>query len=64
MSKLSKTQEYLAGVKAEAKRVSWPSKRELWESSLVVIAFIFILDITTGVCDQIIMLILDLFLSK
>ena len=64
MSKLSKTQEYLAGVKAEAKRVSWPTKRELWESSLVVIAFIFILAITTGVCDKVIMFGLNLFLSK
>lgn len=64
MSKLSKTQEYLTGVKAEAKRVSWPTKRELWESSLVVIAFIFILAITTGVCDKVIMFVLNLFLSK
>lgn len=64
MSKLSKTQEYLAGVKAEAKRVTWPTKRELWESSLVVIAFIFILAITTGVCDRVIQFVLGIFLNK
>ena len=49
-----KTKEYLTGVGAEAKRVSWPGKRELWESTLVVIAFIFILAATTLVCDKVI----------
>ena len=49
-----KTKEYLTGVGAEAKRVSWPGKRELWESTLVVIAFIFILAATTLICDKVI----------
>lgn len=64
MSKLKKTQEYMASVKAEAKRVTWPTKRELWESSLVVIAFIFILAVTTGICDKVIQFVLGLFLNK
>ena len=42
------------GVKAEAKRVTWPGKSELWESTLVVISFIFILAATTLVCDKVI----------
>ncbi len=54
MSIFSKTKEYLAGVGAEAKRVTWPGKRELWESTLVVISFIFILAATTLVCDKLI----------
>ena len=54
MSIFSKTKEYLAGVGAEAKRVTWPCKRELWESTLVVISFIFILAATTLVCDKLI----------
>ena len=49
-----KAKEYLTGVGAEAKRVTWPGKRELWESTLVVIAFIFILAATTLVCDKVI----------
>ena len=48
------TKEYLTGVNAEAKRVSWPGKHELWESTLVVISFIFILAVTTLVCDKVI----------
>ena len=54
MSFFSKTKEYLGGVKAEAKKVSWPGKHELWESTLVVISFIFILAVTTLVCDKVI----------
>jgi len=54
MSFFEKTKEYLGGVSAEAKRVSWPGKRELWESTLVVISFIFILAAATLVCDKVI----------
>jgi len=54
MDIFAKTKEYLSGVGAEAKRVSWPAKRELWESTLVVISFIFILAVTTLVCDKVI----------
>ncbi len=54
MSFFEKTKEYLGGVKAEAKRVTWPAKQELWESTLVVISFIFILAATTLVCDKVI----------
>ena len=54
MDIFNKTKEYLTGVGAEAKRVTWPGKRELWESTLVVISFIFILAATTLVCDKVI----------
>ena len=54
MDIFKKTKEYLTGVSAEAKRVTWPEKRDLWESTLVVIAFIFILAATTLVCDKVI----------
>ena len=54
MNIFAKTKEYLSGVSAEGKRVSWPAKRELWESTLVVISFIFILAATTLVCDKVI----------
>ena len=54
MNIFAKTKDYLGGVSAEAKRVTWPGRRELWESTLVVISFIFILAITTLVCDKVI----------
>ena len=54
MNIISKTKEYFNGVVAEGKRVSWPAKRELWESTLVVISFIFILAAATLVFDKVI----------
>jgi preprotein translocase SecE subunit len=54
MNFVEKTKEYFNGVIAEGKRVSWPAKRELWESTLVVISFIFILAAATLVCDKVI----------
>ena len=54
MNVFAKTKEYLAGVGAESKRVTWPGKTELWESTRVVISFIFILAVTTLVCDKVI----------
>ena len=51
---------YLGEVKAEAKRVSWPGKTELYDSTLVVIAFICILAVTTLVCDKAIQLFIQL----
>ncbi|MBO7721616.1 MAG: preprotein translocase subunit SecE [Kiritimatiellae bacterium] len=54
MNFFAKTKEYLAGVAAEGRRVTWPGRRELWESTLVVISFIFILAVTTLVCDKVI----------
>jgi preprotein translocase SecE subunit len=56
----SKAKSYLTEVKGEAKRVSWPGKRELYDSTLVVIAFIFILAVTTLVCDKAIQLFIQL----
>ena len=54
MSFFSKTKDYLTGVGAEYKRTTWPGKSELWESTLVVVAFIFILAATTLACDKVI----------
>ena len=60
MKLIEKTKEYLSGVGGEAKRVTWPGKRELWESTLVVISFIFILAVATLVCDKSIEFVLGL----
>ena len=54
MKLFSRIKGYLAEVRGEAKRVSWPDKHELYDSTLVVIAFIFILAATTLVCDKVI----------
>ena len=60
MKWLSRIKGYFAEVKGEAKRVSWPNKQELYDSTLVVIAFIFILAVTTLACDKVIQLFIQL----
>ena len=54
-----KIKNYLGEVKGEAHRVTWPDKHELYDSTLVVIAFIFILAATTLVCDKVIQLFIQ-----
>jgi preprotein translocase SecE subunit len=56
----AKVKGYLTEVKGEAKRVSWPDRHELYDSTLVVIAFIFILAVTTLVCDKVIQLFIQI----
>jgi len=55
-----KVKNYLGEVKGEFRRVTWPDKHELYDSTLVVIAFIFILAVTTLVCDKAIQLFIKL----
>ena len=59
MNWISRIKGYLAEVRGEAKRVSWPDKHELYDSTLVVIAFIFILAVTTLACDKVIQLFIQ-----
>ena len=55
-----KIKGYLSDVGAEARKVTWPSQRECYDSTLVVIAFIFILAVTTLVCDKVIQLFIKI----
>ena len=56
----AKFKGYMSEIKGEAKRVSWPDKHELYDSTIVVIAFIFILAVTTFVCDKVIQLVVNM----
>ena len=56
---MGKLLKYLSEVKSEAKRVSWPNWRECRDSTMVVIVFIFILAMTTLVCDKVIQLFVN-----
>ena len=60
MNWFNRIKGYLSEVKGEAKRVSWPDKHELYDSTLVVIAFIFILAVTTLACDKVIQLFIKI----
>lgn len=60
---LQKIKQFLAEVALEGKRINWPSRRDLVDSTLVVIIFIVLLAITIMVCDVIIRKVLSLILG-
>ena len=51
---------YLAEVGVEYHKITWPDRHELYDSTVVVISFIFILAVTTLVCDKVIQLFLQI----
>jgi len=51
---------YLGEVGVEFKKVSWPDRQELVDSTYVVIAFIVILAVTVMCCDKVIQFVLQL----
>ena len=53
---------YLSGVGDEFKKITWPGKDELVDSSIVVITFIVILAVVVFCFDKFIMFFLDLIL--
>jgi preprotein translocase subunit SecE len=44
--------DYVRDVRVEMSKVSWPSRRELRDSTLVVIVMVFIMAIFIGVVDR------------
>ncbi len=54
---------YLGEVGVEFKKVTWPDRQELIDSTLVVIYFIVILAVVVLCCDKVIEFALKLFHS-
>ncbi len=48
---IKKVMQFLKEAKAELKKVSWPSRRELIESTMVVIVTVLTIAIFVGVID-------------
>ncbi|MEI6210509.1 MAG: preprotein translocase subunit SecE [bacterium] len=51
---------FLGDVGSEFRKTSWPERRELVESTLVVITFIVLLSVVVLVCDKAIQFVLKL----
>ncbi|HHU48328.1 MAG: preprotein translocase subunit SecE [Caldicoprobacterales bacterium] len=43
--------KYFRGVASEMKKVSWPSRKELMNTTMVVLAFILIFSVVVGIID-------------
>ncbi|UCD55023.1 MAG: preprotein translocase subunit SecE [Candidatus Omnitrophota bacterium] len=50
---MNKVAKFISEVKSELKKVSWSSRRELTNSTIVVIVSVVILAIFIGFCDLI-----------
>ena len=49
---IQKTIVFLNDVRSELSQVSWPTRGELWESTKVVLATMFLLAIILGIFDS------------
>jgi len=54
---------YLGEVGVEFKKIAWPDRQELVDSTVVVISFIFILAVVVLCCDKVIQFFLQLIHS-
>lgn len=61
---INKIKKFFADIALEAKRIAWPKRQNLVESTLVVIVFIVILAAVLLVCDKAIEFFLDVILGK
>jgi preprotein translocase subunit SecE len=50
---IAKTNEFLANVKAELKKVTWPTRKDTYASSLVVIVLVLVSAVYLGGVDLI-----------
>jgi preprotein translocase subunit SecE len=47
----SKASEFLANVKSEVKKVTWPSRKDTYSSTIVVIVLVLIVAVFLWLCD-------------
>ena len=55
--------QYLKDSRQELKKVSWPTKREAWKQTMVVIGMSLAVAIFLGVCDYIFNFALEWYLK-
>ena len=58
-----KTRGFAREVSAEVKKVSWPSRKELQESTVLVIVSVIVIMIFVGIVDRIFSSIVELILG-
>ena len=53
MSWLARTREFLKEVQVESTKVSWPTRNELRDSTVVVIVTVLIVSVFIGIVDRV-----------
>jgi preprotein translocase subunit SecE len=62
MSSFEKVKTFLSEVRAESKKVTWPRREELKESTTVVIVSVFLITVFVSIVDLILNKVLDTIL--
>jgi preprotein translocase subunit SecE len=60
MSWMSQAQEFVKEVRVEATRVSWPTRSELRDSTIVVIVTVLLVAVFIGIVDRILTFVVGL----
>lgn len=50
-SKISEFKEYLEESRGELRKVSWPTRKETWVTSITVLVFVFVMSLFLGLVD-------------
>ncbi len=59
---LAKTTEFLANVKGELKKVTWPTRKDTYASTLVVIVLVLVVAVFLGAVDWVLSMLIQLVL--
>jgi len=59
---IEKLKAFLSEVKVESSKVTWPTRKELQGSTLVVIVSVFVVSIVIGAMDRVIAFVLELII--
>ena len=62
MSLVTKTQEFVKDVRVEFTKVSWPSRQEVRDSTIVTIVTVLLLSVFIGLADRIMTFLMGLLL--
>ncbi len=63
-AQIERARGFFADVHAELRRCSWPSRTELFESTVVVIVSVVMLAAFVAVCDGLVVLVLQAILPR
>ena len=59
---LEKAKEFLREVRVEASKVTWPTRQELRESTIVVVATVAIISAFTAIVDRVVVALVTLII--
>lgn len=59
---LSKISEFLKDVRIEASKVTWPTRKELRESTVVVVVTVAIISVFTAIVDRVVVQVITLII--